>query len=154
MSLIAAGGATESTATVENAEFFPALELAQFRAAMRVDGTITDGRAIHALESALYDVNQQLASWAAEKQETGAASINDVQPPPWLPAGAYQRLYLRAVYATAKASLIERYRDYDSSGEGDNKADKLDPLADDYRRDASWAIADITGRRRSTVELI
>lgn len=154
MSLIAAGGETESTATVENAEFFPVLELDQFRAAMRVDGTITDGRATHALESALFDVNQQLAAWAAEKQESGAASINDVQPPPWLPAGAYKRLYLRAVYATAKASLIERYRDYDSSGEGDNKAEKLDPVADDYRRDASWAISDITGRRRSTVELI
>ncbi|MBB5320478.1 head completion/stabilization protein [Marinobacter oulmenensis] len=154
MSLIAAGGETESTATVDNAEFFPPLKVAEFRAAMRVDGTITDGRATHALESALYDVNQQLATWAAEKQEAGAASIDAVQPPPWLPAGAYQRLYLRAVYATAKASLIERYRDYDSSGEGDNKADKLDPVADDYRRDAAWAIADITGRRRATVELI
>lgn len=154
MSLIAAGGETESTATVDNAEFFPALEIAKFREAMRVDGTITDGRAAHALESALFDVNQQLATWAADKQESGAATIADVQPPPWYPAGAYKRLYLRAVYATAKANLIERYRDYDTTGEGDKRAEKLEPVGDDYRRDAAWAISDITGRRRNTVELI
>ena len=48
MSLIAAGGTTE-TITITNASFFPDLKLQNFREATRIDGTVTDSRAVHAL---------------------------------------------------------------------------------------------------------
>ncbi|MCO1344221.1 head completion/stabilization protein [Burkholderia multivorans] len=54
----------------------------------------------------------------------------------------------------AKATLIERYRDYDTTGDGARRADELEPQSDELRRDARWAISDIVGRPRVTVELI
>lgn len=153
MSLIAAGGTTEP-ATVPNAPFFPDLQLQEFRDSMRLDGTVTDERALHALEAGMFDVNRSLASWMKTQQDAGHAALEDVPSEDWQPAGVLVRLYLRAVWCLAKASLIERYRDYDSTGAGHDRAEAMDITGDDLRRDAAWAISDIRGRHRTTVELI
>jgi hypothetical protein len=63
-------------------------------------------------------------------------------------------LYQRAVYATAKAELIERYRDFDSTDAGQRRAEAMELSVDDYRRQARYAIRDILGRPRATVELL
>ena len=63
-------------------------------------------------------------------------------------------LYQRAVYATAKAELIERYRDFDSTDAGQRRAETMELSVDDYRRQARYAIRDILGRPRATVELL
>ena len=65
-----------------------------------------------------------------------------------------KQLYLRAVYATTKANLIERYRDYDATGDGHKSADKLELSTDDLYRDARFAIRDIIGDTHTSVELI
>lgn len=153
MSLIAAGGTTE-TVTIANAPFFPNLDLATFRSSVRIDGTVTDDRAVQALESAMYDVNGQLAEWMQKQQAASVNALGDVVQPSWQPESYYTRLYLRAVWSLAKANLVERYRDYDTTGAGHDRADALIPTDDDYRRDAAWAIADICGEKRTTVELI
>ena len=62
--------------------------------------------------------------------------------------------YLRAVGCFAKASLTERYRDFDTTAAGNKKADQLENPIDDLRRDARWAISGILGIGRNTVELI
>lgn len=153
MSLIAAGGSTEDI-TIPNAAFFPELALADFRNAVRLDGTVVDDRAVQALETAMYDVNGQLAEWMQEHQAEGVNTLADVPNPAWQPESYYTRQYLRAVWSLAKANLVERYRDYDTTGTGHDRADALEPADADYRRDAAWAIADILGRSRTTVELI
>lgn len=153
MSLIATGGTTEPV-IIANAPFFPDIDLDAFRETMRVDNTVSDERAVHALETAMSDVNGQLSTWMQNQVDAGAASIHDVQQPAWQPDGYHVRLYLRAVFSLAKANLIERYRDYDTTGTGHDKADALAPADDDYRRDAAWAIADMRGEQRTTIELI
>lgn len=153
MSLIAAGGTTEP-ATIQNAPFFPDLLLQEFRDSMRLDGTVTDDRAAHALEAGMFDANRSLADFMKASQEEGFATLEDVPDVDWQPMGTRVRLYLRAVWCLAKASLIERYRDYDSTGKGHDKAEAMDITGDDLRRDASWALSDIRGVHRTTVELI
>ncbi|MEQ5834233.1 head completion/stabilization protein [Marinobacter sp. NFXS9] len=153
MSLIAAGGTTEPV-TITNAAFFPDLDLDTFREAIRLDGTVTNERAVPALEIAMSDVNGQLAEWMQEQQAAGATALDEVAQPAWQPDGYYTRLYKRAVWSLAKANLVERYRDYDTTGTGHDRADALEPTDGDYRRDAAWAIADILGNHRTTVELI
>jgi len=153
MSLIAAGGTTE-TITITNASFFPDLQLQNFREAMRIDGTVTDSRAVHALEAAMYEANQLLAKWMQEQQDAGVDTIEGTPQPTWQPAGYHKSLYLRAVWSLAKSNLVERYRDYDSTGAGHDRAEALEMTDDDYRRDAAWALSDIRGRARTTVELI
>ena len=62
--------------------------------------------------------------------------------------------YRRAVYCEAKANLLERYRDFDATGEGQRRADAIESPIDDLRRDARWACRAITGEGRTSVELI
>lgn len=153
MALIAAGSNTDPV-TITNAAFFPDLALSDFRDNMRLDSTVTDDRAVHALQIALFDVNAQLAPWMESQQAEGVATLDAVPEQSWQPEGYYTQLYLRAVWSLARANLIERYRDYDSTNDGHDNADALEMTGDDYRRDAAWAISDIKARRRITVELV
>src|SRR5690606_29131004 len=115
MSLIAAGTGSTEPVTIPNAPFFPEISVTEFRESMRIDGTVTDERAAHALQAAMYDANSQLANWAETQQAAGHQSLIAVTPPPWYPADAFRNLYLRAVWSLAKANLVERYRDFDST---------------------------------------
>lgn len=54
----------------------------------------------------------------------------------------------------AQVDLYERYRGIDTTTAGDRKADALDTTVADLRRDKVWAISDLVGRSRTTVELI
>lgn len=156
MSLIAYGNSAPPAqhAAIANNGFWPELATSDFRDAERIDSTVTDTRLIQALRIAVADINRQLAAWQLARQDEGAASVNDVTVPIWAVEGHYSLLYRRAVYATAMASLMERYRHYSATSDGDERGEAKDLAADDYRRDAHWAVAELTGRTRTTVELI
>lgn len=156
MSLIAYDTNPQETPTeaIPNAGFWPDIQPSHFRDAERIDSSITDVRVNLALQTAMADINRQLADWQQRQQDLGAGHIDKVMAPHWLPAGSYTALYLRAVYATATASLLERYRDHSATGAGDERGEAKDMAADDYRRDARWAVAEIEGRTHTTVELI
>ena len=58
----------------------------------------------------------------------------------------------------AQADLAEAYRDIDTTPSGDGKSERvrerIEARIDEHRRALRWAIADIRGQRRTTVELI
>lgn len=148
---------TPDPAVVENDGWYPDINLSDMRDAMRLDGTVTDPRLKQAIVDAILHVNSELRPWQADQQNTGYESLATV------PAGTVNRestliaFYRRAVYSTAKADLIERYRDYDSTASSltDKKSmEWLNTAPDDQRRNAHWAIADILRRTHVTVELI
>lgn len=153
MSFVAIGSTTAED-PIQNNGFWPDIDPADFRAAQRVDGAVTTARVRNALLAAVIDANHRLREWQRLQEDAGHAAAADVPGPSWHPAGTIVALYRRAVYALAKANLIERYRDYDSTAAGGDRAEDLSVEIDDYRRDAAWAIADIVGRTRTTVELI
>lgn len=153
MSFIASGN-QQTEDNVKNNPFWGDLELSAFRSAMRVDSVVTPERARHSLITAMLEANSRLVTWQEQQQAKGYDTVADVPPRPEHPEGALQHLYLKAVWSLAKAQLIERYRDYDTTNSGHSNADELNPVADDYRRDAAWAINDILGIHRTTVELI
>lgn len=140
--------------SISNDGFFPAVSLADTRNAMRMDGTVTAPRLRAALLAAMCDINQQLAGFSAAQQaagfdtlaEAGADNTLDGQP-------RWVLLYLRAVMCTAKADLIERYRDFDADNDNSRVRD-ISPNIDEQRRNAQWAVRDILGRTRTVVELI
>lgn len=142
---------------VENDGFYVDINLPQMRDAVRLDGTVTDVRLREAVIAAILHVNYELRDWKLLQIAAGYASLAAV------PADRIDResvlisLYRRAVYCSAKADLIERYRDYDSTASSlsDKKMmEALDNAPGDQRRNAHWAIADIIGRSHLTVELI
>ncbi len=153
MSFIASGS-EQTEDNLENNPFWGDLKLSDFRESMRVDSVVTPARARYALLSAVLEANSRLVDWEETQREAGYETVGDVPARPEHPEGAYKHLYLKAVWSLAKASLIERYRDYDTTHSGHTNAEDLNPVADDYRRDAAWAINDIRGIHRVTVELI
>ena len=107
-----------------------------------------------ALVNAILSVNRELDSYKVAQLANGYAELAAVPGPLIQAISRPQHLYLRAVYCTAGAELAERYRSYDSSKDGNANADELTPSIDEYRRDARWAMSDLLGKRRTTVELI
>lgn len=161
MSFIATGSGTEDSedpdvpaTQIANEAFFPAIDLADLQAAMRLDGTVTPERLRAATVEAMASVNQDLATWRATQEATGFAALEAVPAPRIDDASVHVTRYVRAVYCLAKANLTERYRDFDTTHDGRTRATELESPIDDLRRDARWAVRDILGQRRTTVELI
>lgn len=156
MGLISYGTGSEivNEAPVTNNGWWPDIDPAAFRAVERIDGSVTPERVASVIEIALADVNRQLAEWQKLQIDSGFAASRDVLTPVWARDEHYIDLYLRAVYATAKASLLERYRDYSATNSGDEKGQAKDEAVDDFRRDARWAVSEIIGNNHATVELI
>ncbi len=139
---------------INSGAFWPSVTPGTIRAAHRIDGSVTPERLRDALIEAVANVTGQLTDWRAAREAAFYATLNDV-PAEFIDGISILELrYRRAVGCMAKAIVLERYRDYDTSNQGDRKADATDPTIEDLRRDASWAIRDIQGLARSTVELI
>lgn len=139
---------------IGNDGFFPDVKASEFRQTMRQDKTVTAERMRESLINSISSVNRQLAPWKALQVEAGMATLAAVDPSEIGGKPVKVHYYLRAVYSLAKAELIERYRDFDATNSGREKADEMDETEDYYRRDARWAVADIQGKQRTVVELI
>ncbi|SPJ33416.1 head completion/stabilization protein [Kushneria phyllosphaerae] len=155
MSFVATGNANATPAgPITNNGFWPAIEPAEFREARRLDGTVTPPRVMDALLTAMATINRGLRDWQAQQADAGYRQAQDVPPPSWQPPGIYIALYKRAVFATAHASIVEAYRDFDATASTRERGDLNEYAGDSYRRDASWAVSEILGQSHVIVELI
>ncbi len=152
--IVTAPAAPENETPIDPGPFWPDIGPAAIRTAHRIDGTVTAERLREALIEAIASVNGELAAWRETQQAAGAATLADVPSEIIDTDSIHTHRYKRAVGCLAKAVLTERHPDFDATGKGERKADALDGTIDDLRRDARWAIADILGVRRTTVELI
>lgn len=138
---------------IANNGFWPEIDPNEFKDEERVYN-VTGPRIRQSLRAAIADINRQLAAYQVEQQDNGRASVEEIPLEVWQSEGDLHLLYRRAVYAQAQADLLERYRDASATNEGDERGEAKDLAADDYRADARWAIAELTGRNHTTVELI
>ena len=150
MSFIAAAP-QPTEAVLPHHPFWPQIAPADCRLVMELDGTITAPRLAHALTEAVIHTNRELRAWRIGQEAAGHATLADV---PDDEPGRLPYLYKRAVYSKAKADLMERMLNFDATATGQKKAESQEPAIDDHRRNARWAIRDIIGQPRSTVELI
>lgn len=144
---------TEEPAITSSA-FWPSIEPAQIREDQRIDNTATAPRLKAALIEAIATTNSALRTWRETQQASAYATLAAVPSEEIDGESILIHRYRRAVGCLAKALLLERYRDFDATGKGDKKAENIQDPIDDHRRDHLHALADITGRGRSTVELI
>lgn len=140
--------------TVRNSGFFPDIDLAALRETVRLDGTVSHPRLYHAAVEAISSANRDLRDWRVTQQAAGYSTLDAVPAETIDGKSELVYYYLRAVYSTASANLRERYRDSDTTADGHKAADSLETPIDDLRRDARWAIHDLLGIPRSTIELI
>lgn len=142
-------------AKILNDGWYPDIDVASARAAMRrVDGTVTPERFERAIITAIIEVGRDLGRWKAARMADGYATLAAVPCDAVGGQPIHQQNYLRAVYSTAHADLLERMPDYDLTAAGQRSTEPGEVTADALRRDASWAITAILGRPRTTVELI
>lgn len=153
MSFIATNN-EDADVRISNDGFFPEINTYDLRGVLRLDGTATTERLTHSLVDAIASVNGELSAWKAAQIAAEYLTMEDVPADEIDGDSVLVHRYKRAVYALTKANLVERYRDFDSTAAGNKKADQMENPIDDLRRDARWAISDILGIGRNTVELI
>jgi len=139
---------------VEADGWWPSVGIKHFRAVARADETITPARVRAALQSAMATALIDLGAWGVSQRTQGYARLADVPTLIIDGQSRYLVYWQRAIYALAKAELIEVHRDYDATGKGERNADFVDDSIVQLRRDATHAIRDLKGRSRTTVELI
>ncbi|WP_375592104.1 head completion/stabilization protein [Chitiniphilus eburneus] len=156
MSLMAVAPTTDADLVIPNAPFFPDIRVGEIRDAIRIDGTVTPQRFRSELLAAVFSVNAELQAWVRAQRQLGYAALDAI------PADAIDgrhrlvHLYQRAIAHTLKAQLLERYQDIDTArlpGTTQKERD-LEPQIGDARRDARWALRDLLGKPRTTVELL
>lgn len=152
--LLAPAPAAPAETPIANDGWFPDVDLAAARLALRVKENVTAERLRRALIGAMITVGNDLAAWQATHLAAGRASLGAVPSPLIDGRSRLVLLYERAVGAYAKAELVEGYRDVDLTGDGQRKAEEATPAAGELRRDAIHAIRDILGTGRTAVELI
>jgi hypothetical protein len=140
--------------TIENVAWFPSVDLAHMREAVRLTGTVTTARLRDAAIAAIDEVNRELANWRAEHEAAGVVSLAELPADKIGGESVQLARYRRAVYFLARADLTERYLDFDSTKSGANDADELVTTIDADRRNSRQAINDMRGVPRTTVELI
>jgi hypothetical protein len=139
---------------ITSSPFWPAISLADLRDTVRLDGTVTTARLTHAVVDAITSVNRDLADWRSARQAEGHSTLAAVPSEVINNESVNLHSYRRAVYATTRANLLERYTDYSATGDGVKGADAKIISSDDLYRDARFAIRDILGTTHNTVELI
>lgn len=153
-SFIPANPATGTDEQIANNGFFPPLSLAQFKADYRLEGNIADSRIKAALTFAMIDSNRLLASWQASYIASGYLTLDEISAQQYGDHTELYIAYLRAVSHRACAQLLDDYRNYDSTGEGHDRADELTAKADDHRAQAHSALASLSGESSTLIELI
>lgn len=139
---------------ITNNGFFPEVSLLEVRKAMRIDGTVTNERLKQAVIEAMSTVNTDLKSYRLEAQKEGKANLEACDDEFINDESVLVNKYKRAVYCLAVANLNERYRRFDSTKEGHDKAEELETTAGDLKRDYHFAVRDILGENRMISELI
>lgn len=154
MSGFIANGTSQPSAEIANGPFWPAVKPDEIRASMRLDGSIAADRLRAAVVAAVMMVNDDLDHWRTAQTATGYATLAAVPAPVIDGTSRLVLLYQRAIACCAAAELTERYRSYDAADSASQRADDLTPSIDELRRDQRWAIRDLKGDPRLTVELI
>lgn len=147
--------AEETPELVTGDGWWPDIDLAALRDTVRLPADITAARLRQAIRGAMMDLARELADWRALKvEETGAEDLAEVEDVSIDGRPRLFWLYDDAVGAHVAANLQERYRDIGATKAGADRDEELRVTADEHRRNYRWAVSDIRGVPRATVELI
>lgn len=159
--LIANGGTVRPTTAppatpivVGNDGFWPALDLDKLREETRLTGNVTDDRLKASAIDAMVWANDKLKAFKARQVAVGWDTAEDIEGPKIDGVSVLVHRYRRAVISAIQADIAEKYRDWDTSRAGDYRAQFEATAAEDFRRNANWAVAGILERGRTVVELI
>ncbi|MBC7907044.1 MAG: head completion/stabilization protein [Rhodospirillaceae bacterium] len=138
-------------ATVANDGWFPNLDIDDFKAQTGHGDVFSTARLSAVVQAAMIEVNASIAAWRSAQT---AATLALVPATMYGDTSEKIVLYRTAVFARARAQLLDTTRDYDSTKTGHGRADALEDTAAKYLQQSTEALARLTGRARMVVELI
>ncbi|AEB58226.1 head completion/stabilization protein [Ectopseudomonas mendocina] len=148
------GNAPAQPFNLTNDGFWPDIDAAHLRERQRIGSNVTNARLEEAAVAAMISVNRELRTLKLRYMAQGAETLKDVPAEQIQDESELVHTYRRAIYSTASAEVAERYRTYSATNSGAAKGEQEEQSADDYRRDARFAIRDLLGISRSTVVLL
>lgn len=151
MTFIPANGPATDDLIVANDGWYPDISVAVMKAETGLVDVFGPARIAAVLAAAMIEVNASISAWRAARPE---ASLDDVPAMSYGDISEKVLLYRTAVTCRARAELLASTRDYDSTKSGHARADALEATADDWQRRSIEALARLTGRPRTTVDLI
>lgn len=137
-----------------NAAFWPEISSGTLRTRYRVDGGTTDEQIYEALRHAIRITNTLLDEFRLERMAAEQYALADVDDLTYADGATLCQCYEEAVYSRAKAWLIDRRRDVDTTKDGHDRAKVLETTADEWLRQAHGAVRALLGYPSLTVELI
>ncbi|MEZ0150111.1 MAG: head completion/stabilization protein [Candidatus Reddybacter sp.] len=146
------------TPALANIGFYPAISPNVFRQQLNVDSTVDEQQVESVLQLSMLEVNQELAAWQTAQEALGTTQLSDTTSVTYGTGAAATnknvQLYTFAVQHLAKARVLERMRNFDSTASGINKTSEMDTPIGDYRREARRCVRAIMGQTGTVVELI
>lgn len=124
--------------------WFPPVMLAAVRDVVRLgDGTVPTARLISGIEGGMLHAFRELSVWRSEREAAGATSLEQVTPQMLGGRNMAGLLWERVVTYFAAAELQGQYRDISATDDGLDRAAEKVTTADDSRRLALAAVADL-----------
>ncbi|MDK1707018.1 head completion/stabilization protein [Serratia marcescens] len=139
---------------VTNSAFWPDIDTTDMRGSVRLDGQVTEERLLNETREAMARVNRELRDWQFIQQAAGYTALSEIPAEVIDGQSVLVMRYCRAVYCTAKALLLEGYRDIDTTRDGEKHAEALSTQIESAWRDSQWALRDIMGLSRALAEIV
>jgi hypothetical protein len=138
--------------------FWPAVNIVQIRAVIRLSDNVNSARLREATENALLSIASQLDCWRRAREAEGFDSLAEVPARRKL-AGAggrtdYEVLWARAVYSEVGADLAERQLNAGVTAAGIERIEQLQSDVEIHRRNVTFAVRDFLGISRVTAEAL
>lgn len=124
--------------------WFPAINLSDIRDTLRLgEGVVTTPRLVAAIEGGMLHAFRELADWRSQRAGEGADTLSDIPAPRINGRNVAVVLWERIVRYFAGAELASQHRDISATASGLDRAQEQDETADELRRLALAAIADL-----------
>lgn len=131
-------------ASVSADGWFPPVSLANIRDTIRLgEGTVPTPRLIAAMEGAILSGLRALSAWRSARATEGAANLASVTDLEINGRNQAELIWERVVRYYTAAELADQHRDITATDDGLDRAEEKDRTADDYRRLAYDAVADL-----------
>lgn len=139
---------------VQNDGFWPDLSVSEFQKAYRLPAEYLVELLDAELTTAMIEVNTDLAAQKARWQGAGVSSVESADTTV-LPERTFKaKLYKRAVYCRAKASLLTQFATVTRRDSAENTGKDLPERSDTFLAFSQQAVRAIQGRGRITAKLL
>lgn len=124
--------------------WFPPIAVADVRDRIRLGGgSITHPMLVEAIEGGMLHALRELAAWRSARATEGAASLAEVTALQLNGRNRAVVLWERVVRYFAAAELFAENRDISATDTGLDRAEEKERSADEFRRNALAAVADL-----------